>query len=192
MKNDGKTDLLDEKNLTNYINNADDTQSDDLDATHPPQISDEDNANQEFSANDSAFSTSLIPQEEDDSNGLQIGSVRFRGNLLLKHEDTSTIFKIENTNLTEAVIGRFDKRTGFKPTIDLSSLEERNLSVSRRHATINLRGQLIFVTDHNSLNGTFLNGQRLAPEQSRVIRDSDVLRIGNLTLIVSFEDTKSE
>lgn len=137
---------------------------------------------------DETIATAKMPHLDDEDGLLHIGSVRFRGNLLLTEKDTGTVHRIENEQLNEALIGRLDMKTGFRPQIDFTNVDGRELGVSRRHATISQRGDLIFVTDHNSLNGTYLNGQRLVPEQARVMRDSDTLRIGHVTLIVSFEE----
>lgn len=38
-----------------------------------------------------------------------------------------------------------------------------NEAVSRRHATVNARGLVWFLTDEASRAGTFINGMRLAP-----------------------------
>lgn len=137
---------------------------------------------------DETLATAKVSQLDDEDGLLHIGSVRFRGNLLLTEKKTNKVHRIKNEDLDEALIGRLNLKTGFRPQIDFTNVDGKELGVSRRHATINQRGDLIFVTDHNSLNGTYLNGQRLVPEQARVMRDSDTLRIGHVTLIVSFED----
>ena len=136
---------------------------------------------------DETHATTKMPYMNDDDGLLHIGSVRFRGNLILTDKEDGTVYRIENELLNEAIIGRLNAKTGFRPQLDFTDNNGKERGVSRRHATINQRGDLIFVTDHNSLNGTFLNGQRLVPEQARVVRDSDTLRIGHITLIVSFE-----
>ena len=59
--------------------------------------------------------------------------------------------------------------------------------VSRRHATISYRDNWLILIDHNSTNGTFLNGHRLVPEQPRVIRDKDTIRVGGIILHVAYE-----
>ena len=137
---------------------------------------------------DETIATAKVPHLDDEDGLLHIGSVRFRGNLLLREKDSDKVHRIENEQLDEALIGRLNLKNGFRPHIDFTNAEGRELGVSRRHATINQRGDLIFVTDHNSLNGTYLNGQRLVPEQARVMRDSDTIRFGHVTLYVSFED----
>lgn len=119
---------------------------------------------------------------------LGTGSLRFRGDLLLRHYETKTEFKIQNKDLLDIVgIGRPDTETDYKPTIDLSPLDSKEHMVSRRHASISPRGDVLIVTDHKSLNGTYLNSQRLVPEQARVLRNGDMLRIGRICLIVYFE-----
>ena len=141
---------------------------------------------------ETTHATTKMPNMNDDDGLLHIGTVRFRGNLVLTDKDNGTIYRIENESLNEAVIGRLNAKTGYRPLVDFTDYKGKERGVSRRHATINQRGDLIFVTDHNSLNGTYLNGQRLVPEQARVMRDSDTLRIGHITLIVSFERPSSD
>lgn len=140
------------------------------------------------SEDDLTHATTKMPNMNDEDGLLHIGSVRFRGSLILKDKERNITHRVENDQLDEVIVGRLDADTGFRPQIDFTDTDGKERGVSRRHATINQRGDLIFVTDHNSLNGTYLNGQRLVPEQSRVMRDSDSLRIGHISLIVSFEE----
>lgn len=157
-----------------------------------PPIEDEDVEEKQRSSDvdqdDVTHATTKMPNMNDEDGLLHIGSVRFRGSLILRDKDRGISYRIENEQLSEAIIGRLNAETGFRPHIDFTEEDGKERGVSRRHATINQRGELIFVTDHNSLNGTYLNGQRLVPEQSRVMRDSDALRIGHISLIVSFEE----
>jgi hypothetical protein len=132
--------------------------------------------------------TEELPDMDDEESILRIGAVRFKGDLVLKHQDTATDFTIKNNALQEVVIGRLDRVTGFSPTVDLTEVGGKVKGVSRRHATISIRGDLLVITDHNSMNGTFLNGQRLVPEQARVLRDTDVLRIGRINLLIHFKN----
>jgi pSer/pThr/pTyr-binding forkhead associated (FHA) protein len=119
---------------------------------------------------------------------LGIGSLHFRGDLLLRHFETKTEYRILNKELlATVVIGRYDSETGFMPTIDLTKLDSKEKVVSRHHASISPREDLLVVRDHKSLNGTYLNCQRLVPEQARVLRNGDMLRIGRICLIVYFE-----
>jgi len=53
--------------------------------------------------------------------------------------------------------------------------------VSRQHARLNYTPQGHVLTDLNSVNGTFLNGERL--ERPALLRDGDVVQIGPFTLV---------
>jgi hypothetical protein len=132
--------------------------------------------------------TEQLPEVDDEESVLRIGSVRFRGDLVLRHQDSGKDFIVKNEALQEVVIGRIDRVTGFSPMIDLTDIGGKVKGVSRRHATIGVRGDLLVITDHSSMNGTFLNGQRLVPEQARVLRDSDILRIGHIQLLIYFRN----
>ncbi len=177
-----EVEISDEELIQEAVSNTE------LDNTADESIEASDNNTVVNLSDDETLATAKMPHLDDEDGLLHIGSVRFRGNLLLTEKDTGTVHRIENEQLDEALIGRLDLKTGFRPQIDFTNADGKELGVSRRHATINQRGDLIFVTDHNSLNGTYLNGQRLVPEQARVMRDSDSLRIGHVTLIVSFEE----
>ena len=118
------------------------------------------------------------------------GAVRLKGNLILTERETGKKFIISQDDLSEAIIGRTNQQTGFSPAIDLASLEGHKYGVSRRHATISYRDNWLILIDHNSTNGTFLNGHRLVPEQPRVIRDKDTIRIGGVVLHVTYEHSE--
>jgi pSer/pThr/pTyr-binding forkhead associated (FHA) protein len=55
-------------------------------------------------------------------------------------------------------------------------------SVSTRHATIEAEGVRYAITDHGSLNGTWVNGQRIVPERKKPLRDGDRIDLGLFTL----------
>jgi pSer/pThr/pTyr-binding forkhead associated (FHA) protein len=58
--------------------------------------------------------------------------------------------------------------------------------VSRRHATLTGEGRTVFVRDEGSLNGTWLNDERIA--QPRRLAVGDRLRIGGSEFVVSDAD----
>ena len=55
--------------------------------------------------------------------------------------------------------------------------------VSRQHARIVLKGETPYITDLNSSNGTFVNGQRVYTDHP--LRPGDAIQMGNTRLIVS-------
>ena len=77
-----------------------------------------------------------------------------------------TTFAIPNQ---EAAIGR-DRSCEVALPLDVSA--------SRRHATIQYRENRPELVDHNSSNGTYINGTRLAPEMPHPVRPGDEIEIG--------------
>lgn len=54
-------------------------------------------------------------------------------------------------------------------------------AVSKHHAMVTVMESAdVYVVDQRSRNGTFLNGQQLAPEVPRKLNGSDVLRFGDV------------
>jgi predicted component of type VI protein secretion system len=48
------------------------------------------------------------------------------------------------------------------------------------------------LADLNSPNFTFLNNQKLIPNQSRILRDGDEIRLGRLVMTVQFGERTLE
>lgn len=78
------------------------------------------------------------------------------------------------------LVGRGDPRSGHKPDVDLSLVDTRR-SLSRRHARLTRRGEAWLVREEpRAANGTFVNGERLAPGQERELRNGDELLFGSV------------
>jgi len=89
--------------------------------------------------------------------------------------------------LTRGVnIGRLDPANASFPDVDLTSYGGLEKGVSRRHAKITRRGSEVFIEDLGSINGTFLNREKLKPYLPQVLKSGDELQLGNLLLRVSF------
>lgn len=116
----------------------------------------------------------------------QMGMALMQGGLILREIKSNTKFHIKVDELSEIVIGRANRKTDYVPTVDLSVVDGHKYGVSRRHATLRRNGGLLLLYDHHSVNGTFLNGQKLVPEQSRIVRDKDVIRISGVSLQVVY------
>jgi pSer/pThr/pTyr-binding forkhead associated (FHA) protein len=84
-----------------------------------------------------------------------------------------------------ATIGRADH--GYVPELDLSAFRGRELGVSRQHAMFHHENDLLFIIDLDSANGTMLGGIPLSPQQRRIIRDGDEIRLGKLRFHIYFE-----
>ena len=54
--------------------------------------------------------------------------------------------------------------------------------ISRNQARITMNRRRYHLTDLDSANGTYVNGQRLAPGVPRPLRDDDRIRLGRVVL----------
>jgi CRP-like cAMP-binding protein len=82
----------------------------------------------------------------------------------------------------DGLIGRYDSVTGTHPEIDLTD-EDQTRNVSRRHARVVVRdGQFFVAEEIGTMNGTFLNSQKLANGVLTPIKDGDELTLCRLVL----------
>ena len=87
----------------------------------------------------------------------------------------------------ELILGRAASGSAMQPDIDLATYNAENLGVSRLHASLKRLDNTVAITDLDSKNHTFINGQRLHPHEVRVLRDGDEIRLGKLIMKVSFK-----
>jgi hypothetical protein len=88
-------------------------------------------------------------------------------------------------SLSKAIhLGRLDPASDVFPEIDLTNDNGLERGVSRRHARILKREGDVVVEDLGSINGTFINGRRLAPYLPEVLHDGDQLQLGKLLVEV--------
>ena len=87
----------------------------------------------------------------------------------------------------ETVLGRLDPASGTVPDLDLTPYGALEKGVSRVHAAIRRGEDTLTLVDLGSVNGTHLNGQRLIPNQPRVLRDGDEIRLGKLVAHIYFK-----
>jgi hypothetical protein len=87
----------------------------------------------------------------------------------------------------ELLIGRADAAGVSGVSLDLAPFGAMEKGVSRVHAAIRRGEDTLTLVDLGSVNGTFLNGQHLIPNQPRVLRDGDELRLGKLVCHVYFK-----
>ena len=97
--------------------------------------------------------------------------------VVISGTELGRMYKIEGP---EQILGRGDD-AGIRIPDD---------GVSRRHARVAQRGDSIALTDLQSTNGTFCNGERIT---DRVLRDGDQIRIGTTTILkFSLQDALEE
>jgi tRNA A-37 threonylcarbamoyl transferase component Bud32 len=77
-------------------------------------------------------------------------------------------------------IGRRDPERQHVPELDLAE-HDRGIA-SRRHATIQLQGDEYLLIDHNSTNGTRVNGRPLTAQVPHRLRAGDRITIGDVEM----------
>jgi CRP-like cAMP-binding protein len=87
----------------------------------------------------------------------------------------------------ETTIGRADPVTGILPDIDLTPVDQ-NRSVSRRHAKIVKRGgEYCVLEEVGTVNGTYVNDQRIPTGTPVAIHNGDMLKIGLIAMKAVFD-----
>ena len=152
-------------------------------------------ANEVFCAHCGTFLNSATSPHEttrfEDPDASNYGSDYFgdESTLVLVVSTDNTTYRVQPQRFRhETVIGRSEGGT-MKPDIDLSAHNASEMGVSRLHVALNFnaKNNLLSVSDMKSANGTFINGQKLLPQEVRVLRDGDELRVGRLVLRAYFQ-----
>lgn len=103
----------------------------------------------------------------------------------LVHEKSGMDFPLSAG--TETTIGRHDPVTGIDPHVDLTPVDTQR-SISRRHAKIYRRGDKYFLAEEiGTMNGTFLNGNRLETGVPNEMSPGDEVRCGLVELVFRTE-----
>jgi CRP-like cAMP-binding protein len=81
----------------------------------------------------------------------------------------------------ETTVGRIDPVTGINPEVDLTAIDAKR-STSRRHARIRREddGSFSVIEDVGTMNGTFVNGVRLAAGRAFPIKAGDTVTFGTI------------
>lgn len=90
----------------------------------------------------------------------------------------------------EMVLGR---RTEGQPppALDLTRFNGHMLGVSRRHAVIRFEDDTCTIEDLASVNGTWVNENRIAAGEPRELRGGEQVRLGNLIMFIYFSAVDS-
>ena len=102
------------------------------------------------------------------------------GSVIVQLKIISTQREVQLALNKKLLFGRIDPVLDVFPDIDLTLDGKLAKSVSRRHATLARQDNRIVVEDLGSVNGTFINGQRLDPYVPNSINDGDILQLGKL------------
>jgi pSer/pThr/pTyr-binding forkhead associated (FHA) protein len=90
-------------------------------------------------------------------------------------------------SLSRGVLGRIDPNSADDPDFDLTAYEAQEKGVSRRHAALCRAQDTLLIVDLDSLNGTYINGHRIAANQAYPLHDGDEVRLARLVILISFQ-----
>jgi hypothetical protein len=119
----------------------------------------------------------------------QVGQSYFgrSSTLLLTVLGSDRPFTVPIHEKNELTLGRASVTSSTRPDVDLSPYHAGDFGVSRIHARLRCQDDTITITDLESVNHTYINGQLLHPQEVRVLRDGDEIRLGRLEMKVSFQ-----
>jgi pSer/pThr/pTyr-binding forkhead associated (FHA) protein len=100
--------------------------------------------------------------------------------------DVRLVLELERSKRQAWHIHHAETVVGRRRDCDLRIL---SAEVSRRHCLLSITNGYLIVEDLDSVNGTFINGQRVVGQQA--LRPGDHLEIGPLEFIVEYEITPS-
>jgi hypothetical protein len=117
------------------------------------------------------------------------------GNQSLETDEHIVLYfigSIDPVNLPIAkryILGRADESgegSNSSSKVDLTHYGADHKGVSRAHAALHVTHTEVTLTDLGSTNGTYLNNQRLQPQESIQVRSGDQIRLGELIGYIYF------
>lgn len=118
---------------------------------------------------------------------LDMGALPLQGDFELRLPGKKDGVVLHALNDEGYTLGRADHEVEYQPDIDLAPFGARESGVSRRHAAL-VRygsGEQVFLLDLNSVNGTFVNDQKLEPDDPHPLAFGDHIRLGALILTIA-------
>ena len=88
---------------------------------------------------------------------------------------------------SKLMLGRYDPARKSYPGLDLTPFQAAELGVSREHAAFVREGTKLSITDLGSMNGTYVNGQRLRENEARILHNGDEIVLGRMRVRVTFQ-----
>lgn len=113
---------------------------------------------------------------------IPVGTTMLRASAKLVLHILSDDERIIIDGADEFILGR----TTDHADLDLSPYNASESGVSRRHALIRRGEANVSMIDLDSANGTYINGQKLIPQQPHILRDGDEVSFGKLVARIYF------
>ena len=115
--------------------------------------------------------------------------------LVLKVHNTEHEFEVRPQVSNQGIfIGRCAANSTMTPDVDLSEADAERQGVSRLHMEIKYdpETEAIQISDLGSVNGSFVNGQKLHPKEIKVLNNGDEIKLGRLIMRVDFHHPGDE
>lgn len=153
----------------------------------PTPLADDDSTSLLSEKNDKDEATSLLVEDDDEVTSLLVEDDDEATSLLIDDEPTSLLS--EGPQISYPYLIRknsFDRMDINKPVFRIGKERSyvdyfvaNNNAVSRIHADIITKNNSFFVKDENSTNGTYVNGNRLSPNEEVQVFDGDIITFAN-------------
>jgi len=101
----------------------------------------------------------------------------------MREVDDPMVYRPADNDL---LIGRRNEESDHIPDVDMYPFAGYLLGVSRRHALIYQQNSRLMLEDLGSSNGTFINGERLSPNDPTPLYDGAEVSLGKLHFKVNF------
>ena len=86
----------------------------------------------------------------------------------------------------EMILGRGDPGKDIEADVPLTDQAAITDGVSRLHAKVFCQDNVYYISDLNSTNSTYLNKQKLTPQQAVRLHDGDEIQLGRYLLRLRF------
>lgn len=128
----------------------------------------------------------IRPKMNDEAFQQSFGTALFRPKNTLGLHFPETNQTLEFDPPSVSFLGRFDSETPNVLNIDLTPYQARSKGVSRLHAVLHRTDYNLTIEDARSYNGTYLNGVRLIPYRTHLLRNGDELMLATLLVQIIF------
>ncbi len=112
-----------------------------------------------------------------------------RSVLLMYFRNFPNPLRVTISGSDELYIGRATANAAMAPEIDLAPVNAGSFGVSRLHAVVTRRDNKLLIADLESMNFTYINGVRLLPKKTAVLKDGDEVWFGQLECRIRFQHT---
>lgn len=151
----------------------------------PTPLADDDSTSLLSEKNDKDEATALLVEDDDEATSLLIDD---EATSLLSDDEPTSLLS-EGPQITYPYLIRkssFDRTDINKPVFRIGKERSyvdcfvaNNNAISRIHADIITKNNSFFVKDENSTNGTYVNGNRLSPNEEVQVFDGDIITFAN-------------